>query len=114
MAEKKSTIKKLLAVIQGDNDEVKALKLQKRIIAALKVEVAKMESEVLGGEMLLEKANTDYEAALLNNGELNFDPDTYISNLATAKNQVIQAETKIEEYLATLNILKEALQSVED
>lgn len=106
---KKSTnfIKQIVALIKGDDAEVKALKIQKQADSACKIELAILEGKTIDLEGKIETAKENLDLARVNYGELIEDRTQYVRNLFIAKNNLIKAENDLVQHLDNLAFLTE-------
>ena len=96
-----------VAAIKGDEAEVIALKIQKRANSILTTQVAMQNLELNKAEDALETAKEDFQAALINNGELIKNDEVYIMNLQKAQDAITMAELEIESIKETIAQLEE-------
>lgn len=96
----KTFIKSICAYIKGDQAEITATKIAKKVSSIFNVEIPLLESKIMECEEAIEDAREVIKKSLMNNGELITDKNSYIENLINAKNKELQL-------LATLDTLKE-------
>lgn len=107
MSKLKTFVEIAIATIKGDDAEVTALKIQKRANSILSTQVAMQQLELNKAEDNLETAKEDFQAALINNGNLIKDDMAYITNLQVAQDKISAAEFAIEEIKETIAQLGE-------
>lgn len=106
-------IKQVIALLKGEKDEVIAIKIQKKVAATFKTEIAASKAKLLELEDSLEEAKEVYQKAFVNNGELSFDKDSYLNILIDARNKVVDAEEAIAAKKDIITFFEEQLKEVE-
>lgn len=100
-------VKEFIALINGDTDEVEAIKAWRGAESALKVQIALKEAETVRLEDNLERAKEKLKKARVNNGKVvGENLNGYIDQLISAANAVTAAEESLENHHANLNFLK--------
>lgn len=102
-----SFVKEFVALIKGDNIEVKAQKAWRQAESALKSHIAVKEGESIRLEDAVDNAKEALDKARINGGEEIENNTVYINNLIRAKNRLIQAEDALELHTEELLFLKE-------
>lgn len=102
----------ILTYLKGDKEEVKAMKIAKKVSSLLRIRIAQEENEILRCTEDIEVAKELYNAALVNNGKLEFDDNNFVNNLIDAQQSIKDKEALLERHKKTLNFLKGELDVV--
>lgn len=109
----KSFVKEVIAILSGDNAEATGQKILRQADSAFKTQIASLTGDTISFEDAVEEAKEVLRLARLNNGRLISDRSSYISNLITAKNNLIDAEEALEDHILKLDFLKEQAELLE-
>ena len=104
-----SFVELVVAMLQGDNAKVTAVKIQRKAKVELKSQIAVKEAHTLTLEENVEQAEEALQKARLANGEIITSGETYISNLLHAKRNLASAEITLGNHKETVKFLKEEL-----
>lgn len=102
-------VKTVVAMIKGDDAEVTALKVQRRGKAALEAQVALKKAETIELEDNVDSCKEELALARGNSGELITSNEDYISTLFRRRDDLVRAETELENHISKLEFLKEQL-----
>lgn len=108
-----SFIKLILAYLKGDEAEAKAIRIQKRGSAVLGIEISSLRSKILQVEDQVEQCKEELTRATINNGDISFSEDTYITRMISAKNNLVQHENKLKDLREKLEFFEERKAFVE-
>lgn len=107
MSKLNSFCKEFVAIIKGDDAEVRAQKAWRQCESGLKVQIAALKGDVIAKEDKVENAKEALGLARVNNGQLISDRETYVANLIDAKNRLTKAEKELEQHNAQIAFLEE-------
>ena len=102
-----SFVKQFIALVKGDEAEVKALKIWRQAESAFKVQIAALGGDLIRKEDSVSQAEETLAKKLVNNGNEIADRDQYISNLIQAKENLRQAEKQLAAHKETIAFLEE-------
>lgn len=102
-------VKLVVAMLQGDNAEVTAIKIQRKAKVELKSQIAVKEAHTLTLEENVEQAEEALQKARLANGEIITSGETYISNLLRAKRNLEDSKEVLKIHKESVRFLKEEL-----
>jgi hypothetical protein len=102
----------VVALIQGDDAQVQAIKIQKKAKAALTSQIAVKEAHTLTLEDAVDAAQEVLAKARVNNGEPITSMDSYISILLSANRLLSSHEADLTAHEETIAFLKEQLEIV--
>ena len=103
----KSFVKEVVALLKGDDAEATAQKILRQADSAFKTQIASLTGDTIALEDRVEDAKESVRLARLNNGQTITDRNTYVANLLSAQNRLIDAQDALEFHLAKLTFLKE-------
>ena len=101
-----SFVKECIALLKGDDAEVKAQKILRAADSAFKTQIASLTGDTIALEDKVEEAKERLRLSKLNHGELISDRNVYISKLLQAKNELTDAEEALELHKSKLEFLK--------
>lgn len=107
-----SFVEKVISFIKGVDAQITATKIQKRATRAMETELSSVQEEILSTEDALEEAKEQYEHALCNNGESEFNRDTYVSSVFDIQNKMSEYENKITELRSKKDIITRILEDL--
>jgi hypothetical protein len=113
MSKMNSFVKSFVAIIKGDDAEVKAQKAYRQAVSGLKSQINSLEGDTVNYEDKLQDAKEAQAVARVNNGEPITNRDHYVKTLINAKNGVTDAEEALEVHIAKIEFLKEELEILE-
>jgi chromosome segregation ATPase len=113
MSKMNSFVKSFVAIIKGDDAEVKAQKAYRQAVSGLKSQINSLEGDTVNYEDKLQDALETQLSSRVNNGQKIENRDQYVKNLISAKNRVTEAEEALESHKAKVNFLKDELASLE-
>ena len=102
-----SFVKQFAAILTGDNNEAKALKVWRQCESAFKVQIAALGGDLIRKEDSVSQAEEKLTKALVNGGNEINDRDQYIANLISAKESLKQAEKQLAAHKETIAFLEE-------
>lgn len=102
-----SFAKQFVAIIKGDDAEVKAAKVWRQSESAFKVQIAALGGDLIRKEDAVAQAEEHLSKALVNNGNEITDRDAYIANLISAKEKLKSAEKSLQAHKDTIAFLEE-------
>ena len=102
----------VLTYLKGDKEEIKAMKIAKKVSSLLRIRIAQEENEILRCTEDIEVAKVLYNAVLVNNGKLEFDDNNFVNNLIDAQQAIKDKESLLERHKKTLEFLKGELDVV--
>ena len=102
-----SFVKQFIALVKGDEAEVKALKIWRQAESAFKVQIAALGGDLIRKEDSVSQAEEKLAKALVNGGNEINDRDQYIANLISAKESLKQAEKQLSAHKETIAFLEE-------
>lgn len=102
-----SFVKQFIALVKGDEAEVKALKIWRQAESAFKVQIAALGGDLIRKEDAVSQTEEQLSKALVNNGSEITDRDRYIANLISAKESLKQAEKQLTAHKETIAFLEE-------
>ena len=102
-----SFVKQFAAILTGDNNEAKALKVWRQCESAFKVQIAALGGDLIRKEDAVSQAEEKLAKALVNGGNEINDRDQYIANLISAKESLKQAEKQLSAHKETIAFLEE-------
>ena len=111
--QKNSFIEDVKSLLEGENADAVASKIQRQAVSALSAQVACYTGDVVALEDAVEEAKEQLKKAKVNYAKPITDRVAYVENFVDAKNKLLEAETALEEHKATLEFLKEELESIE-
>jgi len=109
----KSFVKEVIALLKGDDNEATAQKILRQADSAFKTQIASLTGDTISLEDAVEEAREALRLARLNNGQLISNRNSYISNLLSAQNRLVDAEEALEDHLAKLAFLNEQAELLE-
>lgn len=109
---KKTFVDLVIALIKGDDAEVKAIKIQKKAIATLKAQIAVKKAHTLNLEEKVEGAQEVLSMARINSGKVITDGEEYISNLLRANKGLKFAEEAMQNHLGIISFLECELKEI--
>ncbi len=102
-----SFVKQFIALVKGDEAEVRALKIWRQCESAFKVQIAALGGDLIRKEDAVSQAEENLAKKLVNNGNEIADRDQYISNLIQAKEILVQSKKQLDAHKATITFLEE-------
>lgn len=102
-----SFVKQFIALVKGDEAEVRALKIWRQAESAFKVQIAALGGDLIRKEDAVTQAEENLSKRLVNNGNEITDRDAYIANLISAKESLKQAERQLAAHKETIAFLEE-------
>lgn len=105
-----SFIKQFVALLNGDNGEVKAQKQWRQAQSGLKSQISSLEGDTVNFEDKVTEATENQEKARVNFGSDITNREQYVKNLIDAKNKVVDAEEALEKHRQKIQFLKEELE----
>ena len=102
-----SFVKQFIALVKGDEAEIKALKIWRQAESAFKVQIAALGGDLIRKEDSVSQAEEKLAKALVNGGNEINDRDQYIANLISAKESLKQAEKQLTAHKETIAFLEE-------
>ena len=102
-----SFVKQFIALVKGDEAEVKALKIWRQAESAFKVQIAALGGDLIRKEDAVSQAEEQLGKVLVNNGSEITDRDRYIANLISAKETLKSAEKQLAAHKETIAFLEE-------
>ena len=102
-----SFVKQFAAILTGDNNEAKALKVWRQCESAFKVQIAALGGDLIRKEDSVSQAEEKLAKALVNGGNEINDRDQYITNLISAKEGLKHAEKQLAAHKETIAFLEE-------
>ena len=109
-----SFVELAIAVIKGDDAKATALKIQKQAKNALVPQIAVKESITSDLEDQIDQRKENVKLYLVNNGKVITDRDTYIKDLLTINQGILEAEEKLADHLADIAFLQKCLNDVSE
>ena len=109
----KSFVATFVALVTGDDAEVRAQKTLRRGDNALKSQIAACDGQEIDFEDRLATANENLQKALVNNGHEDFVKEVYISNLLNAKNTLTRVQEEWDAHKEKTAFLKECLEALQ-
>lgn len=100
-------VKLVVAVIQGDDAKVKALKIQKKAAAGLAAQIAVKKAKTLELEDTLEQAEESLATARINGGKEITDSSAYISTLLSTNRSVKEAKEALDHHNGVVEFLEQ-------
>lgn len=104
-----SFVKLVVAMLQGDDAEVTAIKIQRKAKVELKSQIAVKEAHTLTLEENVEEAEEALQKARLANGEIINSGEIYIIDLLQAKKDLENSKEILKVHKETVKFLKEEL-----
>lgn len=101
----------ILSYLKGDNEEVKAVKIEKKAKALFKIQISRMENALLRAQDKVEEAKENYNKALVNDGSIEFSEEDYVNRVIKARQEILDAEENLSHTYETLEFLKETYAS---
>ena len=101
-----SFVKQFVAAVKGDDVEVQAEKAWRSAESALKVQIAAKEGDTIKLEDNVSEAEERLAQARINNGSRITNREDYIDQLVKIKNELTDAEERLEIHMAALEFLK--------
>lgn len=108
-----SFVNQFLAVVKGDSAKAQAEKVFRQAQSALNVQISSGTGDTINFEDALESAKEKLKLARVNDGRIITDRNAYVLNLLNAKNDLIDAEEKLERHKAKIAFLQETLNQLE-
>jgi chromosome segregation ATPase len=108
-----SFVKSFVAIIKGDDAQVKAEKAYRQALSGLKSQINSLDGDTVNFEDKLQDAKEAQAIARVNNGQPIANRDEYVRNLISAKNRVTEAEEALDTHKAKITFLKEELAALE-
>jgi len=108
-----SFVKSFVAIIKGDDAEVKAQKAYRQAVSGLKSQINSLEGDTISFEDRVTDAQEYQSKMRVNNGQPIDNRDTYVKNLINAKNNVTEAEEALATHKAKIDFLKGELEALE-
>ena len=102
-----SFAKQFIALVKGDEAEVRALKIWRQCESAFKVQIAALGGDLIRKEDLVSQAEEKLAKALVNGGNEINNRDQYIANLISAKESLKSAEKQLAAHKETIAFLEE-------
>lgn len=93
MEKKLDFIERVVAFLNGDDEEVVAANIKRKALSYLKAATGNYDVMLIKADEKIESAQEKLEKALMNNGSTEFT-ENYISNLVNANNALIEAQEK--------------------
>lgn len=107
-----SFVKLVLAMIQGDDAQIKAIKIQKKASAALTAQIAVKKAVTLNLEECVEAAQENIAISRVNSGKIIENTDDYLQALISRKKYLDLAEEALQDHLDTIAFLEEELETI--
>lgn len=101
-----------VAIIKGDDAEAKAIKIQSRASKIVKSQLSAYELEKSSAEDTVEEAKENYNLALVNNGEVITNNESYLQGLVDATAVLEAAEEKLAETMENIQMFQDALNTI--
>ena len=101
-----SFVKQFIALVKGDEAEVRALKIWRQAESAFKVQIAALGGDLIRKEDTVTQAEEKLAKALVNNGCEITDRDTYIANLISAQEFLRQSQKNLTAHKDTIEFLE--------
>ena len=101
-----SFVKQFIALVKGDETEVRALKIWRQCESAFKVQIAALGGDLIRKEDAVTQAEEKLAKALVNNGNEITDRDTYIVNLISAQESLRQSQKNLTAHKDTIEFLE--------
>lgn len=98
---------KIRAFLEEKQEEREISKSWNIANAAFKSKLALMEADILNHEYVVEKAQEELDSCKVNGGKLIKDRDEYLESLVIARNNLIEAENKLESLRETAKFFKD-------
>ena len=105
-------LKTIVALIEGDDAKVLALKIQKKAKAAFTAQVAVKQAFTLSLEENVENAQESLQNALVNKGYQITDTDDYLITILSKRRHVEEAQKELDGHLETVAFLQEQLAEI--
>lgn len=102
-----SFVKQFSAILKGDDNEAKALKVWRQCESAFKVQIAALGGDLIRKEDSVSQAEEKLAKVLVNGGNEINDRDQYIANLISAKEGLKVAEKQLAAHKETIAFLEE-------
>jgi hypothetical protein len=107
MTKAKSFIKGFVAAIKGDDAEAQAAKVWRQAESGLTMQIAALKGDLIRKEDAVTDAQENLDSARINSGKQITDRDGYVSNLISAKENLVRAEKQLEAHQKTIAFLEE-------
>ena len=101
-----SFVKQFIALVKGDEAEVRALKIWRQCESAFKVQIAALGGDLIRKEDAVTQAEENLAKRLVNNGSEITDRDAYISNLISAQEALRQSQKNLTAHKDTIEFLE--------
>lgn len=101
----------IMAHLKGDDDTIKAAKIEKKAKALFKIQISRVENEILRAQDKIEDAKEAFNSALANEGSTEFSEDVYVNKVIIARQAITDAEDHLKDQEETLKFLKDTLAS---
>lgn len=101
----------IMAHLKGDDDTIRAAKIEKKAKALFKIQISRVENEILRAQDKVEDAKEAFNSALANEGSTEFTEDSYVNKVVMARQAITDAEDYLKDQEETLKFLKETLES---
>ena len=102
-----SFVKQFIALVKGDEAEVRALKIWRQCESAFKVQIAALKGDLIRKEDAVTDAQEALDSARINGGKSISDRDAYVGNLIASKERLTTAEKQLEAHQKTIAFLEE-------
>lgn len=107
-------VEQFVALVQGDDAKVLAVKVRRKASSAIATQLAVSRGRLIGAEEALETAQENLMKARLNNGlAITGDGESYVSNLISAQNSAEDAKEALESLQEKIAFLEEQLKIVD-
>ena len=101
-----SFTKQFVALLKGDDAEVKSQKVWRQADSALKVQIAGLNGDLIRKEDQVEAAKEKLAKARLNHGNEITDREAYVTGLINAKNSLTIAEKELKAHQEQIAFLQ--------
>lgn len=107
-------IETLKAYIKGDDESIKSLKIQKKAKSLLKIEIANIDNAIIKQQDAIENAEEKLKEAKMNFGSTEFNDDEYVNTIVKHRNNLTEAQEKLENFEEHKIYLEELLKEVSE
>lgn len=101
-----SFVKEFVAIIKGDDAEVRGQKNWRKAESGLKVQIASLNGDLIAKEDKVTTAQENLDKARVNFGNDIDDRDSYISGLITYQERLVKAEKELKAHQDTITFLE--------